>query len=177
MSEVTAQLNGLRIAPRKVRAVVNLIKGKNVIDAVSQLEFMIKKPTLGLIKLLNSAISNAENTFGMARDNLYVKNILVDEDMKLKRFRAKGFGRAALIQKKTSHIKIILDERVPGLKRSKPKVHEAAEKETEVKKDLHSGDDKRPASPAGRPEVKREIGSKGNVFTKLGKKVFMRKSV
>src|SRR3990167_4472612 len=100
MSEVTAQLNKLRIAPRKVRAVVNLIKGKNVTQALDQLGVMIKKPTGGLIKLLNSAVANAENSFGMVKDNLYVKRILVDEGVKLKRFRAKGFGRAAAIQKK-----------------------------------------------------------------------------
>src|SRR3989338_3712700 len=100
MAEVKAQLNNLRIAPRKVRAVVRLLKGKNVIDALNQLEHFVRKSAGPLKKLLNSAIANAENNFNMVRDNLYVKSIIVNEGIKLKRFRAKGFGRAAAIQKK-----------------------------------------------------------------------------
>ncbi len=171
MSEVNAKLNGLRIAPRKVRAVVNLLKGKNVVDALGQLEYMIKKPSVGLIKLLNSAIANAENNFSMVKENLYIKRFIVNEGVKLKRFRAKGFGRAAAIQKKTSHIEVVLDEREPGLKRSKAKVQEAKVKETgrDESKKTNQGDDKK-------PEIKREIGSKRGVISQA-RKLFQRKSV
>ena len=107
--EVKAQLNNLRLAPRKVRAVTNLIKGKNVTEALGQLEHFVRRPVNSLKKLLNSAIANAENNFNMVKDNLYIKKLIVDEGIKLKRFRAKGFGRAAAIQKKTNHILIVLD--------------------------------------------------------------------
>ncbi len=85
--EVKAQLNGLRIAPRKVRAVTNLVKGKDVGYALNQMEFLMKRPVLPLIKLLNSAIANAENNLSMVKENLYIKVFLVDEGIKLKRFR------------------------------------------------------------------------------------------
>ena len=97
MTEVKAQLNNLRLAPRKVRAVSNLIKGKNALDAINQLEATIKRPSSPVIKLLKSAIANAENTYNMVKDNLYVKSIKVDEGIKLKRFKPKGFGRVSPI--------------------------------------------------------------------------------
>src|SRR3989338_7790395 len=117
MAEVKAQLNGLRMAPRKVRAVTNLLKGKDVVYALNQVEFLMKRPVLPLIKLLNSAIANAENNFSMIKSNLYIKAFFVDEGIKLKRYMPKAQGRAGEIQKKTSRIHLILDERVAGLKR------------------------------------------------------------
>lgn len=168
MAEVKAQLNNLRISPRKVRAIAGLIRGKNVNDAVNQLGHFVRRSSLPIKKLIDSAIANAENNFNMIRDNLYVKSIIVDEGVKLKRMRAKGFGRAASIQKKTSHIKIILDEHTPGLKRektirSKEDNHEDEIKETRI-------------NQAKKPEIKREIGSKG-LLSNIGKKIFQRKSI
>lgn len=168
MAQVNAQLNNLRIAPRKVRAVANLVKGKSVNEAISQLEYFVRKPANPIKKLINSAIANAENNFNMVKDNLFVKSIIVNEGIKLKRFRAKGFGRAAMIQKKTSHIKLILEEYKAGLKKersAKPK----KEVEKEVKEEVKPHDSKK-------PEIKREIGNKG-VLGNLGKKIFQRKAV
>ena len=93
MTQVTAQLNKLRLAPRKVRLVAGLIKGKDVIKSLSQLEHLIRRTSPYLIKLINSAIASAEREFNMVKSNLYIKDIIVDEGMKLKRFRAKGYGR------------------------------------------------------------------------------------
>jgi len=92
LSEVTAKLNNLRIAPRKVRAVVNMLKGKNVVEVIAQLEYYVRGSVEPIKKLINSAIANAENNFNMVKENLYVKEITVNEGIKLKRFRAKGFG-------------------------------------------------------------------------------------
>ena len=169
MAEVKAQLNNLRLAPRKVRAVSNLIKGKNALDAISQLEAMIKRPSSPVIKLLKSAIANAENTYNMVKDNLYVKSIKVDEGVKLKRFKPKGFGRVSPIEKKTSHIKVILAERVAGLKRS-PIEKRVKEKEF----GQTSESDKQEVK---RPEIKTELGRKENVLKSLGKRVFRRKAI
>jgi len=170
MTEVRSQLNGLRMAPRKVRAVVNLLKGKDVNKALNQLEYFVRRPVAPVKKLLNSAIANAENNMNMVKDNLYIKNIVVNEGVKLKRFRAKGFGRAAAIQKKTSHITIILGERTPGLR---------AEKRTKVKKEATTGEVKETIkqNELKKPEIKREMGSKGNVLGNLGKKLFQRKAI
>ena len=169
MAQVMTQLNKFRMAPRKVRAVVDLVKGRGVVKALAHLEYVIKRPASGIIKIINSAIANAENNFNMVKDNLFIKDFIVNEGVKLKRFRPKGFGRASMIQKKTSHIKIVLAEKVPGLKRqesAQPKRSEKVytekeEKQTETKK----------------LEIKSELGKKGNVIGKLGKRLFQRKAV
>ena len=166
--QVKAQLNNLRIASRKVRAVANLIKNKNVNNAVNQLEHFVRKPSGPLKKLLNSAIANAENNFNMVKDNLYIKSVIVDEGVKLKRFRAKGFGRAAAIQKKTSHIKLILDERTPGLR---------VEKKIRAKKEAEEAMRETRIHETRKPEVKQEIGRKRGLFGNLGKRLFQRKAI
>ncbi|OGM97298.1 MAG: 50S ribosomal protein L22 [Candidatus Yanofskybacteria bacterium RIFCSPHIGHO2_01_FULL_39_8b] len=168
MSEVTAKLNNLRIAPRKVRAVVNMLKGKNVVEVIAQLEYYVRGSVEPIKKLINSAIANAENNFNMVKENLYVKEITVNEGIKLKRFRAKGFGRAAAIQKKTSHIKIVLDERTPGMR---------LEKKARVKKEIEETAIESKQYEDKKPEIKREIGRKGNVFGNLGKRLFQRKAI
>lgn len=169
MAEVTAQLNNLRMAPRKVRAVSNLIKGKNVIMALDQLEVMVKRSGLPVAKLLKSAVANAENNNSMIKENLYVKSINVDEGVKLKRFKPKGFGRVSPIEKKTSRIRLVLAEKVPGMKRT------LAERKVKEKKfDQFSGIDKQEVK---RPEVKTELGRKEGVLKSLGRRMFRRKSM
>jgi large subunit ribosomal protein L22 len=113
MTDVKAQLNGLRIAPRKVRALVNLIRSKDVDVAVDQLQQFIRRGSPALIKLIQSAVANAENNFKLKRDGLYIKDMQVDEGIKLKRFMPKGFGRAGAIEKKTSRVRLVLDQRAP----------------------------------------------------------------
>lgn len=170
MAQVTAKLNNLRLAPRKVRAIVNLIKGKNVVDAFNQLEYFVRRPSEPVKKLLNSAIANAENNFNMVKENLYIKSIIVDEGVKLRRMRAKGFGRSAAIQKKTSHISLILDERTPGLKQEKSSKTAKKDVRESVKEEKANFETKK-------PEVKREMGSKKGVLGNFGKKLFQRKAV
>ena len=191
MAEVKAQLNNLRQAPRKVRAVIGLLKGKNVNEALNQLEYYVRRPVEPVKKLINSAIANGENNFNMIKENLYIKSILVNEGKKLKRFRAKGFGRAAQIQKKTSQIVLILDERTAGLRREKTakvkkeketaedlaretKIHDKKPAEGEARPPRRD-DESRPGR--GRPEIKQEMGNKGNVLGNLGKRLFQRKAI
>jgi|SRR3989344_7940238 len=172
MAKVITQLNRYRIAPRKVRAVVNLIKGMPVLDAVSQLEFLIKRPSGGIIKLLKSAIANAENNFNMVKENLIVKSIAVNEGIKLKRFKPKGFGRAAAIQKKTSHVRLILEEKVPGLKRQ-----EAVRPAEREQAGYVPAKEEKSIEDAKRPSFKRELGRKSGIIGNLKKKFFQRKVV
>ena len=106
---VTARLRYLRIAPRKVRLVADLIRGKTVEEAQTILSFTTKKAAQTLLKLLNSAIANAKN-LELDPANLCISKILVDEGPKYKRWRARARGMAAEIQKKTSHVTIVLDE-------------------------------------------------------------------
>ncbi len=106
--EIIAKLNYLHIAPRKVRLVAGLIKGKQVEDAQNILRFTIKKASDPILKLLMQAKANAKNNFQIDPSVLYISKITVDEGPKYKRWRARARGRAAEIQKKTSHITMIL---------------------------------------------------------------------
>lgn len=179
MAEVTAQLNRLRLAPRKVRSVTNLIKGKDVVKALYQLEFLIKRPAPYLIKLVRSAISNAEHNYNMVKENLYIKELKVNEGVKLMRFKAKGFGRAGKIQKKTSHIELVLAERVPGLKGTgaevKPRRVERPSQED--KGDSVSTESNIGTGMAKKPVVERELGKKGSTLGNFGKRIFRRKVI
>lgn len=108
--EVGSTLRYYRQSPKKVRLVVNLIKGKSVTAAQDLLKSLNKRASLAILKLLNSAIANAENNYGLSSDNLYIKEITVNEGPTLHRFRARAFGRAASIRKRSSHIMIKLAE-------------------------------------------------------------------
>ncbi len=113
MTLVKAQLNGLRMSPRKVRLLVGLIKRRTVTVAIDQLQHMTKRASGPLVKLIESAVANAKNNFKLDADHLFVKDMWVDEGVKLRRFRPKGFGRAAPIEKKTSRVNVVLEDRAP----------------------------------------------------------------
>lgn len=104
------KLKYLRIAPRKVRLVADLLRGEPIEKAQSILAFTRKKAALPFSKLLKQAMANARNNMQMDDKNLYISTILVDEGPKLKRQLPRARGRADIIHKKTSHITIILDE-------------------------------------------------------------------
>ncbi|WP_280772132.1 50S ribosomal protein L22 [Salipaludibacillus daqingensis] len=112
--EAKAVAKQVRIAPRKVRLVVDLIRGKAVGEAVSILKLTPKKASPVVEKLLNSAIANAEHNYEMEPDNLVVSKVYVDEGITLKRFRPRAMGRASRINKRTSHITVVLTEKKEG---------------------------------------------------------------
>ena len=122
--ETIAKLNYLRIAPRKVRQVADLIRGEKAEQAQKILNFTQKKAALSLLKLLNSAISNANHNFQSDIKDLQISKLLVEEGPKLKRWRPRARGQAYEIQKKTSHITIILKEIKAEKKLAKKKVSE-----------------------------------------------------
>lgn len=106
--EIKAKIKHLRIAPRKVRLVANLIRGMNIDEAEIQLKFYSKKSAISLLKLLNSAIANAENNFNLEKKALFIKEIFVNEGPPFKRWRPASRGRANQIIKRTSHIELTL---------------------------------------------------------------------
>jgi large subunit ribosomal protein L22 len=149
--------------------------------AKHQLDYIIKKSSKPISRLLDSALSNAHNNLGLVKENLFIKDIVVNEGPKLKRFRPKGFGMASPIEKKTSRIKIVLEERVPGLKAEK-KAERLKIKESEVVSETHEVIEKKTIVKAqtAKPEVKKEIGKKGGIFggmSGLGKRFFRRKAI
>src|SRR3989344_807488 len=107
--KVTASLNYLRISPRKVRVVVDAVRGLAARDAVAQLSFLNKRAARDVQKLISSAIANAEHNFSLDPESLKISSIKVNEGPRLKRFKAKGMGRAGLIERKTSHIMLELE--------------------------------------------------------------------
>ena len=104
-----AKLNYLRIAPRKVRLVADMVRGRKASDAKAVLGFSLKKGAQPIMKLLDSAIANAKNNLQMDEDSLVISKIVVDGGPILKRWRARSRGRANQIQKKTSHITLVLE--------------------------------------------------------------------
>lgn len=104
----------VRIAPRKVRLVVDLIRGKQVGEAIAILRHTPKAASPVVEKLLNSAIANAEHNYEMEPDNLVISEVFVDEGVTLKRFRPRAMGRASRINKRTSHITVVVTEKKEG---------------------------------------------------------------
>ena len=107
----TAKLRHLRIAPRKVRLVADLVRGKNVEEALNILQFTEKRSARSLAKLLKSAVANANEKPGVDIDRLFIKTLMVDGGPTIKRFRPRAMGRATPILKRTSHVTLHLDQR------------------------------------------------------------------
>lgn len=101
----------IRISPRKVRIVIDLIRGKQVDEALAILQFTPKSASPEVAKVLNSAIANAQNNPPyLNRDNLYVAEVFADQGPTLKRFMPRAKGSASSILKRSSHITVVLDE-------------------------------------------------------------------
>ena len=100
----------IRISSRKVKIVIDLIRGKSVKDAEAILRYTPKAATEPVLKLLNSAVANAENNLELNRDDLYVAEVYANQGPTLMRYRPRAHGRASRIRKRTSHITIVLDQ-------------------------------------------------------------------
>ena len=108
--EVRAITKFIRLSPRKVRLVVDQIRGKGVEEALNILKFTPKRSALIVSKTLRTAVANAESTQSVDVDQLYVKRANVDEAGMWKRFTPRAQGRATRIRKRLSHVTIVLDE-------------------------------------------------------------------
>lgn len=107
---IVSKLKYLRISPRKVRLVADLIRKKKVDQAERILNFTVKKAAEPIAKLLKTAIADARNNFHIDSDNLYISKITVDEGPKYKRWRPRARGTAYQINKRTCHITLVLEE-------------------------------------------------------------------
>ncbi|WP_208585781.1 50S ribosomal protein L22 [Gracilibacillus suaedae] len=112
--QAKAVAKSVRIAPRKVRLVIDLIRGKEVGEAIAILKHTQRGASPVVEKLLNSAIANAEHNYEMNPENLVVSEAFVNEGVTLKRFRPRAQGRATQINKRTSHITVVLSEKKEG---------------------------------------------------------------
>jgi len=109
--EAKAVAKYIRIAPRKARVVIDLIRGKNVAEAFAILKFTPKAGADVVNKVLKSAVANAENNFDMNGDALYVAEAFVDQGPTLKRIHPRSRGQAFKILKRTSHVTVVVKER------------------------------------------------------------------
>ena len=109
--EAKAVAKYVRIAPRKVRVVMDLIRGKDIAEAFAILKFTPKAGADVIEKVLKSAVANAENNFDMDVDRLYVSTAFVDQGPTLKRIHPRSRGQAFKILKRTSHVTVVVEER------------------------------------------------------------------
>ncbi|MCH8741499.1 50S ribosomal protein L22 [Patescibacteria group bacterium] len=150
----TAKLRYLRIAPRKVRLISDLIRGKSIREAQALLNFTTKKAALPVLKLLKQAIANIKQSSQIEEGNLYISKITVDEGPKLKRWMPRARGQVSEIQKKTSHIILVLDEIATKQKIVK-KLKKAKEEKIQKKEvGLQKGEERRAEKPKLRPEIR-----------------------
>lgn len=110
MTEIKAKLNNLRVSPRKARLVADLVRNKKANEAEKLLKFAYKKSAEPFLKLLKSAVANAKNNFNLHEEGLFVKELRVDKGRVLKRFMPRARGVAKRINKRTSHIYLVLSE-------------------------------------------------------------------
>jgi large subunit ribosomal protein L22 len=129
-----AYLKNYRQSPRKVRLVIDSIRGKKAEVAVVELSFLVKRASDPILKLLKSAIANAKQNDGVSIESLFVKEIQVNQGPTLKRSRARARGSAFPINKRTSNVTIVLGDFAEKTRKKKEVKAEKTEKKTAVKK-------------------------------------------
>lgn len=164
-----AQLNYLKMAPRKVRLISSLIRGLSVNDAQAQLLMHSRRASQPILKLLQSAINNAVKINKMEQDKLFIKEIRVDQGPMLKRWMPRAMGRATPIQKKSSHVILVLAES----EKAKP-VRFKIEKREKIKKPKNKKAAQKEEKPEHQEEKEKAKPVEGRGFKQ---RIFSRKSV
>jgi large subunit ribosomal protein L22 len=109
--EVQAVAKYIRTSPRKVRLVVDLVRGRPVVEALALLRFMPQAAAQDVAKVVKSAVANAEQNNHMSAEDLFISRIMADEGPTMKRFRPRSHGRSSPILKRSSHITVVVDEK------------------------------------------------------------------
>lgn len=109
-NEALVRVHSLRVSPRKLNLLAQWIRGMKVSDAIAQLTFSTKRSAKDVKKALQSAVANAENNHGLDVDRLYVKEATVGKELVMKRFSARGRGRANRIEKPFSNLRVVVQE-------------------------------------------------------------------
>ncbi len=170
MAQQTAKLNYLRIAPRKVRLVASALKGLSVQEAEAQLLIRTQRSAPALLKLLRSAVASAKSR-NINTDNLIISSVRVDKGPVLKRLLPRAMGRGNRIEKKMSHVVLVLEEAEKPFKpRFNIVVAKKTKKETKPAKKIKEKTKKEEKIPEKQPKT--EIRKEG-----IFKRFFQRKSV
>lgn len=168
--KITSKLRHLRISPRKVRLIADLIRKKKAEQAQAILDFTIKKGARPLMKLLKTALADAKNNFQLDEKNLYISKITVDGGPILKRWKPRSRGMANPIKKRTSHITLVLEEIEPG-----KKIKEIEKEIMEKKEESAAADQAKVARPKFKHKPELETIKPKTV--KELKRIFKRKSI
>lgn len=174
--QVRAHARYIRMSPRKVRLVVDLVRGKDVVPAIQQLTFTNKAASLPVKKVIESAVANAEHNNKLQRDNLFISQIMVNQGPTLQRWLPRAFGRATPLRKRSCHISVVLDERVP----TAPAADTAKDEQKITRTVVASADDVADVAPAEAVDEEKEQGAAGGKRRSRGKgfagRVFNRKA-
>lgn len=181
--EVKAHAKYLRLSPRKARLVVNAVRGKKAIDALSILALMPQKAANEIIKVIKSAIANAQHNFGLSKDLLLIKEISADIGPTFKRYKPRARGSADTIKRKMTHLSVVLMSTEKPKVLSKKETHKTTEKakkekpqidnlkaKTEDKKVQKSNTEKEKSEAKNTEIEKKEIQTKAEVKVKEIKK-------
>ncbi|OGD23280.1 50S ribosomal protein L22 [Candidatus Azambacteria bacterium RBG_16_47_10] len=168
---VKAKLNNVRISPRKVRLVASLIRGMRVQEARTQLQFLMKKSSLPMVKLIDSALANAKHNYKLNPESLYVSSITVDEGPTLKRGMPRARGSVFTIRKRTSHIALTLSEKSAKNTQVPVKKGAAAKVTKEVKKKEVAVEETKEEKPKAAHTEKKSEEKKGRL-TGISKRAF-----
>ena len=179
MKTQTARLKYLHIAPRKVRLVASSLRGLSVNEAEAQLLISPKRSSEPIIKLLRSAVANAKHNNQLNADTLFIKEIRVDQGPMLKRFLPRAMGRATPLQKKSSHVILILAEseklKAPRFKIVKPEKISKKEKIEKIKKETKEIDSRKLNSVESRGETEKPKITERDKIKPIEKPGFMKK--
>jgi len=186
--KVIARLNDLRISPRKVRLLRKSIEGIDVNETLTNLRNIVKRSSSPLEKLVRSAIANAENNFGLDKNNLYVFEIQIGEGTKMKRWLPRAYGRATPVVKRNSNVVLVLEERVEGKNRKSKEQLEKEKKEREenrkkmeqkIMKEREQAEDIKKVEKDNMQSKKETVKKESKKTQKSGwmNKVFRRKSM
>lgn len=131
--QVKAHAKFVRISPKKVRLVANLIAGMKPANALLQLQVTNKRSTKVIETLLKSAMANAKNNFNVNPDNMVISQILVNQGPTMRRYRPRAMGRASIIRKRTSHVSLELSDNMISKNESEAGKESGAEKTVDLK--------------------------------------------
>lgn len=164
--EARAQARYVRVTPMKARRVVNMIRGMSALEAQAVLRYAEQGASDPVGKLLKSAMSNAANNLNIDPSNMYVAEAFVDEGPTMKRIRPRAQGRAYRIDKRTSHITLILEEqgsaprRKPGRRSQKPQVKEVVAAKAVAAPKVEAQTEEKPAKAPAKKAVAKKAPAK-----------------
>lgn len=173
--KVKASLNYLRISPRKIRLIASLISGMKATDALREMEYLRKRGSEPVLKLLKSAIANAEHNFQLKKDDLIVSEAVVNQGPVLKRMMPRALGRSAQIRKRTSHLSIVLLGGSEAVQKTKKNTKGEVKPDTHVHEQVSGAEGTTLKKTYSIKDVKRSEGRKES--RGFGKKMFQRKAI